>query len=111
MPLRLNNTLMKTNARNYLSQAATNAAPSGIRRMFELAKEYPDAINLTLGEPCFEAPRSVCEAAIKALLDGKTKYTPNAGIKELRDAIAYKPGIMGPVPPPLLIRLFNTIIV
>jgi aspartate/methionine/tyrosine aminotransferase len=58
--------------------------------MFELAKEYPDAINLTLGEPCFEAPRSVCEAAVKALLDGKTKYTPNAGIKELRDAIAYK---------------------
>ncbi|MBQ8311287.1 MAG: pyridoxal phosphate-dependent aminotransferase [Clostridia bacterium] len=73
-----------------LSTAAQNALPSGVRRMFELAKNYPDAINLTLGEPGFTTPEHIIEAAINGLRDKKTKYTPNAGIKELRDAIAYK---------------------
>jgi len=73
-----------------LSFAAQNAMPSGVRRMFELAKKYPDSINLTLGEPCFPSPDFVVEAAVRGLRDGKTKYTPNAGIKELRDAIAHK---------------------
>jgi len=76
--------------RNILSTAAQNAMPSGVRRMFELAKKYPDAINLTLGEPGFATPRHIIDAGVKGLLDGKTKYTPNVGIKELRDAIAYK---------------------
>ena len=76
--------------RNILSTAAKNALPSGVRRMFELAKKYPDAINLTLGEPGFTTPDHIIEAGIKGLRDRKTKYTPNAGIKELRDAIAYK---------------------
>lgn len=73
-----------------LSTAAQNAKPSGVRRMFELAKQYDDAINLTLGEPGFTAPGHIIQAAIKGLADRKTKYTPNAGIKALRDAIAYK---------------------
>lgn len=73
-----------------LSTAAQNAKPSGVRRMFELAKQYDDAINLTLGEPGFTAPDHIIQAAIKGLADRKTKYTPNAGIKALRDAIAYK---------------------
>ena len=76
--------------RNILSTAAQNALPSGVRRMFELAKKYDDSINLTLGEPGFTVPDHVIEAGIKGLKDKKTKYTPNAGIKELRDAIAYK---------------------
>ena len=75
---------------NRLSQAAQNARPSGVRRMFELAKRYPDAINLTLGEPGFATPRHIVEAGIRGLDDGKTKYTPNAGIRELREAIAWK---------------------
>ncbi len=75
---------------NILSIAAQNALPSGVRRMFELAKKYPDAINLTLGEPGFTTPEYIINAGIQGLKDGKTKYTPNAGIKELRDAIAYK---------------------
>ena len=58
--------------------------------MFELANKYDDAINLTLGEPGFATPPYIIDAAIKGLEDGKTKYTPNAGIKKLRDAIAYK---------------------
>ena len=70
--------------------AAQNAAPSGIRRMFELARQYDDSINLTLGEPGFDTPDYIIEAAVRSLKDGKTKYTPNAGIKPLRDAIAHK---------------------
>lgn len=73
-----------------LSFAAQNAMPSGVRRMFELAQKYPDSINLTLGEPCFPAPDFVIDAAVQGLRDGKTKYTPNAGIRELRVAIADK---------------------
>ena len=76
--------------RNILSTAAQNALPSGVRRMFELAKKYDDSINLTLGEPGFRTPQHIIDAGIKGLAAAKTKYTPNAGIKELRDAIAYK---------------------
>ncbi|MBE7024261.1 MAG: pyridoxal phosphate-dependent aminotransferase [Ruminococcaceae bacterium] len=77
-------------SRNILSTASQNALPSGVRRMFELAKKYPDAINLTLGEPGFTTPQHIIDAGIKGLKEKKTKYTPNAGIKELRNAIAYK---------------------
>jgi aspartate/methionine/tyrosine aminotransferase len=73
-----------------LSNAAMNALPSGVRRMFELARKYSDSINLTLGEPGFRTPPYILDAAIKSLEMGNTKYTPNAGIKPLRDAIAYK---------------------
>lgn len=73
-----------------LSTAAQNVMPSGVRYMFELAKNYDDSINLTLGEPGFKTPMAFVEASIKSLLDGKTKYTPNAGIKPLRNAIAHK---------------------
>ena len=64
--------------------------PSGIRKMFEMKKNYPDAIDLTLGEPGFSTPEHIIEAGIQGLRDKKTKYTPNAGIKELRDAISHK---------------------
>ena len=76
--------------RHSLSMAANNAMASGVRRMFELAKNYDDSINLTLGEPGFTTPRHMIDAAIESLRQGKTKYTPNAGIKYLRDAIAHK---------------------
>ncbi len=76
--------------RNILSTAAQNALPSGVRRMFELASKYDDAINLTLGEPGFTTPDHIIEAGIKGLKERKTKYTPNAGIMKLREAIAYK---------------------
>ena len=73
-----------------LSYAAQNTVPSGVRRMFEAASKYPDAINLTLGEPGFDTPKRVVDAAISGLLEKKTKYTPNAGIRELRAAICRK---------------------
>ena len=76
--------------RHVLSQAAINAEQSGVRRMFELARNYNDSINLTLGEPGFATPDYIIDAAVESLKAGKTKYTPNAGIKPLRDAIAHK---------------------
>jgi len=76
--------------RNILSTAAQNAWPSGVRRMFELASKYDDSINLTLGEPGFTTPDHIIEAAVRGLREGKTKYTPNAGIPALREAIAWK---------------------
>lgn len=73
-----------------ISRAAATAQPSGVRYMFELAKQYTDAINLTLGEPGYATPSYITEAAIRSLQNGQTKYTPNAGIRPLREAIAHK---------------------
>lgn len=61
---------------------------SGIRRMFEGAGE--DAINLGLGQPDFPTPEHVREAGVRAIRDGLTGYTMNAGVPELREAIAEK---------------------
>jgi aspartate aminotransferase len=60
---------------------------SGIREMFTLTK--PDAINLGLGQPDFDTPAHIKEAAKKALDAGYTSYTPNLGFPELIDAIAH----------------------
>jgi aminotransferase len=75
-----------------LSNSTVNYPKSGIRVMFELATQYPDAINLSVGEPNFETPEHIKVAAIKAISEGLTKYNPNAGIYELREAIAEKYG-------------------
>ena len=61
-----------------------------VRVMFEKAKEYDDVVNMCLGEPCFVTPKHICQVAADNLVAGKTKYTSNAGIKELRDALAVK---------------------
>ena len=71
---------------------------SGIRKMFDLAK--PDSINLGLGEPDLEPPMTAIEAMDRAARAGKNKYSPTAGIPELRDAIAeyykgYNPALIG----------------
>lgn len=59
---------------------------SGIRKLFETAG--PGSINLGLGQPDFDTPPHIKAAAIKAIEAGKTGYTPNTGIPELRSAIA-----------------------
>ena len=61
---------------------------SGIRKLFETAGK--DSINLGLGQPDFDTPHHIKEAAITAIREGKTGYTSNAGIEELRDAISQK---------------------
>lgn len=63
---------------------------SGIREVMEMANAIDGAIRLETGEPNFNTPAHVCEAAAKAAFDGFTKYTANAGIGPLREALAAK---------------------
>ena len=62
--------------------------PSGIRKFFDIAAEMDDVISLSVGEPDFKTPWHIRQAGIRSLQDGKTRYTANRGIKELRSAIA-----------------------
>ena len=62
--------------------------PSGIRRFFELAEEMDEVISLGVGEPDFSAPWAARTAAIDSLERGRTSYTANRGMRELREAIA-----------------------
>lgn len=71
-----------------ISKKAMDYPASGIRKMFDLAIQYPDAIKLTVGEPNFDTPDYIKEAAKRAIDEGQTHYSPNAGIPELREAIA-----------------------
>ena len=61
---------------------------SGIRRFTNLAKEVPDCVMLTIGEPDYDTPQSIPQAAAVALERGRTHYAPNQGTPELRNAIA-----------------------
>ncbi|MFP3263539.1 MAG: pyridoxal phosphate-dependent aminotransferase [Nitrososphaeria archaeon] len=70
------------------SSRLSRLRPSGVRELFELARRYPDAVNLTLGEPDAATPENIREAARRAMEGGLTHYTPNAGLPELRRAIA-----------------------
>ncbi len=63
---------------------------SGIRRFFSLAKEIPDAISLSIGEPDFTPPKHALDAGSEAARMGKTQYAPTNGIPGLREAIAQK---------------------
>ena len=72
------------------SLAITNMKRSGIREIFDLANTIPDAIHLEMGEPDFHTPINIREAAARAADAGFTNYTPNAGIPDLREAIATK---------------------
>lgn len=72
----------------YLSDIALNYPASGIRKMFDLAQKYDDVVKLTVGEPNFDTPQNIKDAAKKAIDEGYTHYSPNAGLPELREAIA-----------------------
>ena len=71
-----------------IAPAATAMRPSGIRKFFDLAAEMPECISLGVGEPDFKTPWAVREAGIESLEHGRTRYTSNAGLKELRAEIA-----------------------
>lgn len=73
-----------------LSLRALNSPASGIREMFELANDYDNVINLCIGEPGFITPANVINAGKRALDEGHTKYTSNAGVIELRRVLAEK---------------------
>ncbi len=73
-----------------LNSVVSGMPRSGIREIMDLAWRTPDVIHLEVGEPDFATPDHVLEAAAKAAVDGYTKYTPNAGIPEVREAFAAK---------------------
>ncbi|GIP17038.1 aminotransferase [Paenibacillus montaniterrae] len=72
---------------DFLNPLVREIKPSGIRRFFDLVSTRKDVITLGVGEPDFVTPRHVREAAIMSLDRGKTQYTSNAGMPELREAI------------------------
>jgi len=78
----------RASMRDYLSPQARALKPSGIRRFFDLASGRKDIITLGVGEPDFITPWHVRDAAVYALETGRTQYTSNAGLPELREAIA-----------------------
>ena len=74
--------------RDALSKIIVYIEPSGIRKFFDIVSEMPDAISLGVGEPDFDTPYRVREEGIYSLEKGRTFYTSNAGLKELRDEIS-----------------------
>ena len=70
-----------------LSDAVQSLKPSGIRKFFDIVSEMKDAISLGVGEPDFDTPWHIRDEGIYALEKGKTFYTSNAGLKELREEI------------------------
>ncbi|WP_085496886.1 aminotransferase class I/II-fold pyridoxal phosphate-dependent enzyme [Paenibacillus aquistagni] len=72
----------------YLNARVRDIAPSGIRKFFDLVSGNKDIITLGVGEPDFSTPWHVREACVYSLERGQTRYTSNAGMPELREAIA-----------------------
>lgn len=70
--------------RNPLSEKVVQIQPSGIRKFFDLVSEMKDAISLGVGEPDFDTPWHIREEGIYSLEKGRTFYTSNAGLKELK---------------------------
>lgn len=73
--------------RNPIAKKITQVRPSGIRKFFDIASEMDDVISLGVGEPDFDTPWRIREEGIFSLERGRTFYTSNAGLQELRDEI------------------------
>lgn len=74
--------------RDFLNEHVKNIKPSGIRRFFDIANEMDNVISLGVGEPDFDTPWHIRDEAHDALVRGKTFYTANAGLVELRQTIS-----------------------
>ncbi len=74
--------------RNPLSDRIVTIEPSGIRKFFDIVSEMKDAISLGVGEPDFDTPWHIREEGIYSLEKGRTFYTSNAGLKELKEEIS-----------------------
>lgn len=74
--------------KSYIAKSVDKIPPSGIRKFFDLAANMEGVVSLGVGEPDFVTSWSVREAAISSLERGYTSYTANAGLIELRRAIA-----------------------
>ncbi len=73
--------------RNPLADEVVKIKPSGIRKFFDIVSERKDAISLGVGEPDFDTPQHIRDEGIYSLEKGKTFYTSNSGLKELREEI------------------------
>ena len=70
--------------RNPLADKVVEIKPSGIRKFFDIVSEMKDAISLGVGEPDFDTPWHIRDEGIYSLEKGRTFYTSNAGLKELK---------------------------
>ena len=75
--------------RDMLSKQAVNLKPSGIRKFFDIVSEMEDALSLGVGEPDFDTPWHIRDEGIYSLEKGRTFYTSNSGLKELREEICH----------------------
>lgn len=71
-----------------ISKVIEQIPPSGIRKFFDLASTMENVISLGVGEPDFDTPWHICENAIHSMSKGKTHYTANRGLIELRNVIS-----------------------
>lgn len=74
--------------RNPLADKVVDIKPSGIRKFFDIVSEMEDAISLGVGEPDFDTPWHIRDEGIYSLEKGRTFYTSNAGLKELKEEIS-----------------------
>ncbi len=79
---------MTTVKREVLSQRVRKVKPSGIRKFFDIINTMPNVISLGVGEPDFVTPDRIREAGIESIRQGRTRYTSNYGMLELREEIA-----------------------
>jgi aminotransferase len=75
-------------AERALARRVLDVPPSGIRKFFDIAATMTDVISLGIGEPDFDTPRTIIEAGVESLREGRTHYTSNSGTIELRRALA-----------------------
>jgi len=75
-------------AERALSERVRSVPPSGIRKFFDILATMTDVISLGVGEPDFDTPRSIIEAGVESLREGRTHYTSNYGTVELRRALS-----------------------
>jgi len=71
----------------FLNSRIKNSKPSGIRKFFDIANEMDNVISLSIGEPDFKTPWHIRQKGIESLEKGKTWYTPNRGLSQLREEI------------------------
>lgn len=71
----------------WIADRTSSFDSSGIRKVFDLAAKLKDPINLSIGQPDFDVPQPIREAAIDAIENGKNAYSPTQGIGPLREAI------------------------
>jgi len=80
---------------DFINARTRNLKQGAIREMFDKANGKTDVISMGIGEPDMPTPRIICDAAKEAMDSGFTHYTPNAGLPELRQAIADRAGSRG----------------